>query len=113
MLHLNPEHEIWANPTQYARVQFEKKFWSSNQPGTVVWHESGHYLHEKQAINIYRKYVLGGFADENDGMIAKMVSDYAMFGADEFVAEAFSAKISGVELSVDILKLLKRYGFSL
>jgi SPP1 gp7 family putative phage head morphogenesis protein len=111
VLRINPAHEIWGNPPVYTQARFSQKEWSFNKPEGIIWHETAHYLHEKAAQGIYRKYAGGGFANEDDKMIARLVSRYAEESADEFVAEVFAAHISGLDknYSAVVFEMLKKY----
>jgi hypothetical protein len=95
----------------YTQARFSQKEWSFNKPEGIIWHETAHYLHEKAAQGIYRKYAGGGFANEDDKMIARLVSRYAEESADEFVAEVFAAHISGLDknYSAVVFEMLKKY----
>jgi hypothetical protein len=111
VLRLNPTHEFWENPSAYTQARFIEREWSFDKPEGLFWHETAHYLHEKKARAIYRRYAAGGFADDDDKIVAGLVSGYAQESADEFVAEVFAAYLAELDKDypASVFDVLKKY----
>jgi hypothetical protein len=91
---------------------FSKGYYSTDRAEGAIWHEIGHYYHEKYNPQIYNAYKVKGFLSDGDELIAALVSKYATKSADEFVAEVFAAHIAGMDLNypLDVFVMFQKYG---
>lgn len=76
-------------------------------PLGVVLHELGHANHAHWAPG---KYSGDEWMTDNEMDVAIKVSDYALYGKTEFVAEVFASKVAGIEVPPDALALYQKWG---
>ncbi|MCX6082012.1 MAG: hypothetical protein NTW32_20995 [Chloroflexi bacterium] len=112
VLYINNRHNMWKNPKGWMKEEYADGWLSTDKPEGAIWHEVGHFLHEKSNTGIYNKYILTGFPNSGDEVIALQVSKYAKENANEFIAEVFAAHVAGMDsgFSLDVFILFNSLG---
>ncbi|MCW3101084.1 MAG: phage head morphosis protein [Chthonomonadaceae bacterium] len=106
---INPGSSFWANPTEHAKFNYGRKFWSTDHPLHVLRHEAGHLAWEKRSPIHYRN---SGSADLKPDEIteAASVSRRAYPQVDEFISEVFAALLDGRQVIPEVMKIYRKYG---
>ncbi|GAB4422305.1 MAG: hypothetical protein OHK0011_01110 [Turneriella sp.] len=108
---INPRAHFWADSITQAKLEFNRGWWSSDDPLHVLHHEIGHFLHNYSLGNdVYQFFKETPLTTRQISVINTEVSEYATENPLEFVAETYAALRAGRKFSEELLRLYSHFG---
>lgn len=108
---INPRAQFWEESVTQAKLEFNRGWWSSDDPLHVLHHEIGHFLHNSSLGNdVYQFFKETPLTTRQVSIIITEVSEYATENPLEFVAETYAALRAGRKFSEELLRLYSHFG---
>jgi hypothetical protein len=119
---INTGSRYWKDPAAVTREQFQKGFWSSDDPMHVVTHEFAHLKHADVVdIDIFaaemqvpdsgtQPTTLRWLLGDPEYDVVRRVSEYATHSRLEFVAETYAGMRAGKTYDEQVMALYRRLG---